>query len=313
VLSAEIFTFIILPLRKYLLFSTLYTTLTTQSNLWFHALQETYAIYDDCLFHIYRNRQNHSQPISLSVINYTSKSQTKLKATSSSLIATTVFSCFARGAIRAVGRSSIGFVGNNPSDAHNGAIVGHVFQHHGIGSDFDVVSNGDIAQHLCAGANHNVVQKRRVTFIVFLARTSQSGVLIYRAIVPDYRGFAYNYAHSMVDKQIFANFRGGMNFNPRPKSTPLCAQPTQKFQMYFVKEVSHSMPNYGFHSGIQQKYLQTVRRGGVAKLDRFQQSDFSRHSLLPNYYTQKTAQQFAQFRPIMRNKCAFASFVRKFT
>lgn len=115
-------------------------------------------------------------------------------------------------------RRSVVVAPDYASYAHHGAIVGDVFKHHAVCTHLDVVADCYVSQYLCARAYHNVVKQCWVTFVVFLARAAEGGILVNCTVVAYYCSFADYYAVTVVDKQIFTYFCSWMNFYPGKKS-----------------------------------------------------------------------------------------------
>ena len=83
----------------------------------------------------------------------------------------------------------------------------------GACADAAIFADGDVAQDLRAGANHDIVADRRMPFPVFLARAAQGHALVQRDIVANDHRLAIDHTHTVVDEQTPPNLRAGMDFN----------------------------------------------------------------------------------------------------
>lgn len=157
----------------------------------------------------------------------------------------------------------VGFV-DNASYANNRRIRWNVFKHNGVCADFDVVANGYVAQNFCACAYYHVVAQRGMAFVMLLARSAQGCALVNRAVITDDGGLTDNYAHAVVDEQIFADFCAGVDFDTRKKPAQLRQQSSQKTQVYYVEKMRNAMPNYRMHARVQQKDFQRASCGRIS-------------------------------------------------
>ena len=61
---------------------------------------------------------------------------------------------------------------DNTPYSHNCAIVGYIFKHNRVGSDFYVAADSYIAEDFGSGTYYNVIFKSRMTFIAFFASSA---------------------------------------------------------------------------------------------------------------------------------------------
>ena len=103
-------------------------------------------------------------------------------------------------------------------NAHYGRIIGHRMHHHRAGSDLDMVTDLNPAQHFRAGSNDHVVSNRRMPLAALVAGTAQRYALIHQHVVANFRRFANDDSHAVVDEEAPADGRAGMNFDARQES-----------------------------------------------------------------------------------------------
>ena len=147
----------------------------------------------------------------------------------------------------------------NPGrDPHGGGVVRYFFQYYSTGSYPSVISHSERPKHLGTGTNQHIIPQRRVTFAMFLSGTSQRYVLIYSAVISNFRGFSDDDSHSMVDKKAFSNGGARMNFNSGFVTGPLTNPTGNKFMIVAVKPVGLSISPDCLKTGIKKIYLQTA-------------------------------------------------------
>src|SRR5690606_22553312 len=110
---------------------------------------------------------------------------------------------------------------HNPRNANDSTIGGDIFQHHGLRTNFDIVTNLDIAQHLRACADHDVAPQSGVPFAGFFTGSAQGDSLKQDTTFSHFSSFTNDHPHTVIDKNSSGQFGGGMNFNPRKKSVDL--------------------------------------------------------------------------------------------
>src|SRR5271165_2143206 len=97
--------------------------------------------------------------------------------------------------------------------AHYGGVIRNITQHHRAGTDAAVLANYDVAQHLRARADNDIVADCRMALAALLAGAAQGHALIQRHIITDDRSLANNHAHSVIDEEPAADLRAGMNLD----------------------------------------------------------------------------------------------------
>ena len=100
-----------------------------------------------------------------------------------------------------------------PGHAHDGAVVGHVLDDDRVAADLDVIADVDVAEHLGARAHGDIVAQGGVAFAGLVAGAAERDALIEHAVVAHDGGLANNDAHGVVDKEVLADLRGGMNLD----------------------------------------------------------------------------------------------------
>lgn len=100
-----------------------------------------------------------------------------------------------------------------PGHAHDGAVVGDVLDDDRVAADLDVVANVDVAKHLGARAHRDIIAQGGVAFAGLVAGTTERDALVEHAVVAHDGSLANNDAHGVVDKEVLADLRGGMNLD----------------------------------------------------------------------------------------------------
>ena len=97
--------------------------------------------------------------------------------------------------------------------AHDGAVIGYVFNDDRVAADLDVVADANVAEHLGARAHGDVVAQGGVALAGLVAGTAERDALVEHAVVAHNGGLADDDAHGVVDKEVLADLRGGVNLN----------------------------------------------------------------------------------------------------
>lgn len=154
-----------------------------------------------------------------------------------------------------------------PRHAHDGAVGRHVFDHHGVAADLDVIADGDISQHLGTGAHSDVVAQRGVALARLIAGSAQGDALVEGAIVADDGGLANDDAHGMVDEEVPADMRGGVNFDTGYMAGYLRHDTREAFAAVVPQPVLGHMIPFCVKAGIGEKDDKAVLRSGVFPLN----------------------------------------------
>ena len=85
--------------------------------------------------------------------------------------------------------------------AHNHRVGRDRFNHHCVGTDAAVISNGDCAQHLGARADHHPVADGGMSFAFLEAGPTQGHAVVQSDVRADLGGLADDYAHPMVNEK----------------------------------------------------------------------------------------------------------------
>ena len=103
---------------------------------------------------------------------------------------------------------------NHPSrHTDDGSTRLYVFKHHGIGAYANIVADMNGAEHLGAGTDNDIIAQRGVTLALFPACASQCDTVIEGAIVADFRGFAYDDPHAVINEKAPSYGGAGMNLD----------------------------------------------------------------------------------------------------
>src|SRR4029450_10478684 len=86
-------------------------------------------------------------------------------------------------------------------------IVGYRFYDDRAGSNARAMANFDIAENLCAGADHYAAADFRVAVLLLLSRTAQRHIVQERHVVLNDRGFTHHNACSVIEEYAAVNFR----------------------------------------------------------------------------------------------------------
>lgn len=97
--------------------------------------------------------------------------------------------------------------------AHDGAVIGHIFDDNRVAADFDVVADANVAEHLGACAHGDVVAQGGVALAGLVTGAAERDALVEHAVVAHNGGLADDDAHGVVDKEVLADLCGGMNLD----------------------------------------------------------------------------------------------------
>ena len=151
--------------------------------------------------------------------------------------------------------------------ARDGAVVGHVLNDDRVAADLDVVADADVAEHLGARAHGDVVAQGGVAFAGLVAGTAERDALIEHAVVAHNGGLADDDAHGMVDKEVLANLRGGMNLDAGDVAGDLREHAGERAMTVLPEPVLGHVVPLGVQARIGKEDDQTVLRSGVLRLD----------------------------------------------
>ena len=154
-----------------------------------------------------------------------------------------------------------------PGHAHDGAVVGHVFDDDRVAADFDVVANANVAEHFGTGAHGDVVAQGGVALAGLVAGAAERDALIEHAVVAHNGGLADDNAHGVVDKEMFADLRGGMNLDAGDVAGDLREHAGERAMAMFPQPVLGHVVPLGVQAGVGQEDDQAILRSGVLRLD----------------------------------------------
>jgi len=126
---------------------------------------------------------------------------------------------------------------NASRNTNDGGVVRHGFHDNRPGADLHVIAEANVAEHLRAAADDDVVTQRRMALAFFLARTAQRDALVHQYVIADLRCLAYHDAHAMVDEEPSSDRRARMDFDPGEEPADLGDQARQQRNPGFVKPV----------------------------------------------------------------------------
>ena len=108
-------------------------------------------------------------------------------------------------------RDFFAFVLNNtPRNAYNRGVRRNFPKDHRIGAYVAVIPYLYVAQHLGAGADYNVIAKRRVALSCLFTCPAERHALKERYIIAYFCSLPYNHTHAVVNEETFADNGAGM-------------------------------------------------------------------------------------------------------
>ena len=114
-------------------------------------------------------------------------------------------------------------------------------------------------EHLCAGADHDVVAERRMALADVLAGAAERHALIEQAVVADLGRLADHDAGAVVNDQTAADLRAGVDFNSGPHLRPLRDRARDKKAAMPVKPVRDAVIDRRVQAVVQQHDLDCRR------------------------------------------------------
>ena len=102
-----------------------------------------------------------------------------------------------------------------------------------------------------------------------LAGTAQRHTVINRAVITNFGGLAKDDAHTVVDEQLAANLRAGVNLNAGQVPRQLADQPRQKKALMIIQKMCNLMRYQHMKAGVQDNNLRHIACGGVLIADIF--------------------------------------------
>ena len=151
--------------------------------------------------------------------------------------------------------------------AHDGAVIGHVFDDDRVAADLDVVADANVAEHLGACAHSDVIAERWVALTGLVAGTAERDALVEHAVVAHNGGLADDDAHGMVDKEVLADLRGGMNLDAGDMTGELREHAGERAMTVLPEPVLGHVVPLGMQTGVRKENDQAVLRSGVLRLD----------------------------------------------
>jgi len=141
-------------------------------------------------------------------------------------------------------------------DANHGGVIRHRMDDYRTRSDFHVVPNADAAQHLRACSNDHIVADCGVTLALLVSRSAQRHVLVKQYIVPDFRGFADDDAHTVVDKEPTPDLRARVYLDAGQESGELRDDTREERDTGVVELMGEAMEQNGMETRITKEDLQ---------------------------------------------------------
>src|SRR5690606_11617260 len=86
--------------------------------------------------------------------------------------------------------------------------------------------------------------------------TAQSHAMIYRHVVTDIGGFTDDHAHTVINKQVFANTGAGMDFNPRQPAGGLGNEAGQQLPILLPEPMGQTVGQNGMKARIAEHDLE---------------------------------------------------------
>ena len=149
-------------------------------------------------------------------------------------------------------------------DADGGGGFGNVFQNDGVRSDAGVVADDDGTQQFRARPDDDAVAQRRVAFALRRRRPAQRHAVVKGHVVADFGGFADDDAGRVVDEQVFADSRGGVNVDARQKTPERGQNARRRAEIPFPQAMRQTVRQNRVKSRIAQKHFDFRTRGGIA-------------------------------------------------
>ena len=148
-------------------------------------------------------------------------------------------------------------------DTDDGGVVRYAAEDDGAGADAAIVSDGDVAQDLCAGADHDAVAQGGMALAFLLAGAPQGNALIEGDVVTHNGGFPNDGARAVVDEEAASKFGSGMDFDPGEQARHLGEPAGQEAQIMPPQPVGEMVCPNGMQSGIAEEDFQVGARRRV--------------------------------------------------
>src|SRR5438270_11182068 len=103
-----------------------------------------------------------------------------------------------------------------------------------------------------------------MAFSIALACPAESHTLVDRYVVAYGGGFSDHHAHSMVNKEAFAQDGAGMNLNSCEQASPLREQPGHQEQSVIPEPMCNAVCPDRVQAGIAQEHLEARSRRRIA-------------------------------------------------
>ena len=117
----------------------------------------------------------------------------------------------------------------------------NLFKYYRTSSDLRIFSDCKRTQNLCAGAHHNIIFQRWMTFSLFFSGTAKRNPLIQCYIISDDRSFSDDHTCSMIDKKSLSNCCTRMDLNPCLTRCSLRNPACPEIMLFQVKLMRHSV------------------------------------------------------------------------
>jgi len=152
-------------------------------------------------------------------------------------------------------------------DADDGGMIGDGMHHHTACADLDEVADDDVAEDLCAGADHNVIAEGGVAFPLFFAGAAESDSLVEEDIVADFGGFADDDAHAVIDEEAAANARAGVDFDAGEEAADLGEDAGEEGYSPAIELMGKAVNEDCVEAGVAQEDLEDALGGWVFPKD----------------------------------------------
>ena len=125
------------------------------------------------------------------------------------------------------------------------------------------VPNRDVAKHLRAAADHDVIPDRRVPFAAIFASPAQRDSLINQNIITDLRRLTNDHAHTMVNEKAPSDLGPRMNLNTRQKSGNLRNESRDQIKAFAVEPMRQPVQQNRVKARITKNDFQHALRGRI--------------------------------------------------
>src|SRR6185369_15133254 len=154
---------------------------------------------------------------------------------------------------------------HHPSrNTDNRGIIRDRFHDDGVGTDFCPLPYCKRTKNLGAGADHHVVQQRRMTFDLVPGNTAQGNSVVEGHIIAYLGRLAYDNPHAVINKKLSTDLGARMDFDTGQETADMRGKAAEEEELVDPEPVGDTIEPKRMQAGIAKYDLQHISGGRIA-------------------------------------------------